>query len=307
MAGMRHHERVARPPGGTRGYELRVLVLLGLAFGFAYFDRMALTFLAPFVQADLDAQQRAARLGQLGPVADLGARRVPDRPLVGPDRQAQAVPDRRAAAVLAVLGAVGPRVELRDPARHARGHGRGRRAVPADLPGDHGRRLGARAARRSTPGSSRTCSARSSAPRSPRSRWCGSPSAYDWHAAFFVAGIPGPDPRVPDLALRRRAARRRRRRADAARRARSLLAARACSQHRNIVALLAGQRLRGRLDRGRLDLHAALSRRPARLRRPDLEQRHDRGRVLPGGRRDRDRAAVGPDRPQAAADRCSPS
>lgn len=36
-----------------RRYELRVLVLLGLAFGFAYFDRMALTFLAPFVQADL--------------------------------------------------------------------------------------------------------------------------------------------------------------------------------------------------------------------------------------------------------------
>jgi predicted MFS family arabinose efflux permease len=36
-----------------RGYELRVMVLLGLAFGFAYFDRMALTFLAPFVQEDL--------------------------------------------------------------------------------------------------------------------------------------------------------------------------------------------------------------------------------------------------------------
>ena len=36
-----------------RSYELRVLVLLGLAFGFAYFDRMALTFLAPFVQDDL--------------------------------------------------------------------------------------------------------------------------------------------------------------------------------------------------------------------------------------------------------------
>mgnify|MGYP000451122562 CR=1 FL=1 len=34
-------------------YELRVLVLLGLAWGFAYFDRMALTFLAPFVQEDL--------------------------------------------------------------------------------------------------------------------------------------------------------------------------------------------------------------------------------------------------------------
>lgn len=37
-----------------RGYELRVVILLGLAFGFAYFDRMALTFLAPFVQADLN-------------------------------------------------------------------------------------------------------------------------------------------------------------------------------------------------------------------------------------------------------------
>jgi predicted MFS family arabinose efflux permease len=43
----------AAPQTIDRGYELRVLVLLGLAFGFAYFDRMALTFLAPFVQADL--------------------------------------------------------------------------------------------------------------------------------------------------------------------------------------------------------------------------------------------------------------
>ncbi|MGX7896270.1 MFS transporter [Tsuneonella sp. HG222] len=39
---------------GWGGYELRVLILLGLAFGFAYFDRMALTFLAPFVIEDLD-------------------------------------------------------------------------------------------------------------------------------------------------------------------------------------------------------------------------------------------------------------
>jgi MFS family permease len=39
--------------GWAKGYEARVLVLLGLAFGFAYFDRMALTFLAPFVQKDL--------------------------------------------------------------------------------------------------------------------------------------------------------------------------------------------------------------------------------------------------------------
>ena len=37
----------------ARGYELRVLVLLGLAYGFAYFDRMSMTFLSPFVQKDL--------------------------------------------------------------------------------------------------------------------------------------------------------------------------------------------------------------------------------------------------------------
>ncbi len=36
-----------------KGYELTVLLLLGLAWGFAYFDRMALTFLAPFVRDDL--------------------------------------------------------------------------------------------------------------------------------------------------------------------------------------------------------------------------------------------------------------
>jgi predicted MFS family arabinose efflux permease len=49
---------VPKPQGGggehSKGYELRVLVLLGLAFGFAYFDRMALTFLAPFVREDLN-------------------------------------------------------------------------------------------------------------------------------------------------------------------------------------------------------------------------------------------------------------
>ncbi|MWV26618.1 MFS transporter [Aurantiacibacter rhizosphaerae] len=36
-----------------RGYELRVVLLLGLAYGFAYFDRMALTFVSPFVIEDL--------------------------------------------------------------------------------------------------------------------------------------------------------------------------------------------------------------------------------------------------------------
>ncbi len=43
----------ANAQGRAVGYELTVVVLLGLAFGFAYFDRMALTFLAPFVREDL--------------------------------------------------------------------------------------------------------------------------------------------------------------------------------------------------------------------------------------------------------------
>lgn len=36
-----------------RAYELRVVLLLGLAYGFAYFDRMALTFVSPFVIEEL--------------------------------------------------------------------------------------------------------------------------------------------------------------------------------------------------------------------------------------------------------------
>jgi MFS family permease len=46
----------APPPAqqADTGYELTVVVLLGLAFGFAFFDRQALTYLGPFVQADLN-------------------------------------------------------------------------------------------------------------------------------------------------------------------------------------------------------------------------------------------------------------
>ncbi len=47
-----------------RGYELTALVLLGLAFGFAYFDRMSITFLGPQVQADLGLSNE--QLGWLG-------------------------------------------------------------------------------------------------------------------------------------------------------------------------------------------------------------------------------------------------
>ncbi|MEO5706859.1 MAG: MFS transporter [Alteraurantiacibacter sp.] len=47
-----------------RGYELTVVVLLGLAFGFAYFDRMSITFLGPQVQADLGLSNE--QLGWLG-------------------------------------------------------------------------------------------------------------------------------------------------------------------------------------------------------------------------------------------------
>ena len=56
-------------PGGImrhlpQGYELKVLLLLGLAYGFAYFDRMAMSFLAPFVMADLSLNnEQVAWLG----------------------------------------------------------------------------------------------------------------------------------------------------------------------------------------------------------------------------------------------------
>lgn len=39
--------------GTKRSYELRVVLLLGLAYGFAYFDRMALSFVSPFVIEEL--------------------------------------------------------------------------------------------------------------------------------------------------------------------------------------------------------------------------------------------------------------
>ncbi len=58
-------ERTAAPasaPGS--GYELTVVLLLGLAFGFAYFDRMAMTFLAPYVVEDLGLSN--TQVGALG-------------------------------------------------------------------------------------------------------------------------------------------------------------------------------------------------------------------------------------------------
>jgi predicted MFS family arabinose efflux permease len=46
------------------GYEITVLLLLGLSFGFAYFDRMAMTFLSPFVVEDLSLNN--TEIGALG-------------------------------------------------------------------------------------------------------------------------------------------------------------------------------------------------------------------------------------------------
>lgn len=51
-------------PQHSRGYELTVVLLLGLAFGFAYFDRMAMTFLSPYVVEDLDLS--LTQVGALG-------------------------------------------------------------------------------------------------------------------------------------------------------------------------------------------------------------------------------------------------
>lgn len=45
--------QVQRQTWLPRGYELTVLLLLGLAYGFAYFDRMSMTFLGPYVQAEM--------------------------------------------------------------------------------------------------------------------------------------------------------------------------------------------------------------------------------------------------------------
>jgi predicted MFS family arabinose efflux permease len=46
------------------GYEWTVVLLLGLAFGFAYFDRMAMTFLSPYVVKDLGLSN--TQVGALG-------------------------------------------------------------------------------------------------------------------------------------------------------------------------------------------------------------------------------------------------
>lgn len=53
----------AKAPYSLR-YEILALLLLGLAYGFAYFDRMALTFLGPEVQADLSLTKE--QVGWLG-------------------------------------------------------------------------------------------------------------------------------------------------------------------------------------------------------------------------------------------------
>ena len=49
---------------GVAGYEVRVVLLLGLAFGFAYFDRMSMTFLSPYVVKDLRLNN--TQVGALG-------------------------------------------------------------------------------------------------------------------------------------------------------------------------------------------------------------------------------------------------
>ena len=53
-----------RTPVSGIGYELTVVLLLGLAFGFAYFDRMAMTFLSPYVVKDLALSN--TQVGALG-------------------------------------------------------------------------------------------------------------------------------------------------------------------------------------------------------------------------------------------------
>jgi len=56
-------------PARSGRYELTVVLLLGLAFGFAYFDRMAMTFLAPYVVKDLGLSN--TQVGALGSALSL--------------------------------------------------------------------------------------------------------------------------------------------------------------------------------------------------------------------------------------------
>jgi predicted MFS family arabinose efflux permease len=56
-------------PARSGRYELTVVLLLGLAFGFAYFDRMAMTFLAPYVFKDLGLSN--TQVGALGSALSL--------------------------------------------------------------------------------------------------------------------------------------------------------------------------------------------------------------------------------------------
>jgi predicted MFS family arabinose efflux permease len=53
-----------RATAHSLGYEWSVVLLLGLAFGFAYFDRMAMTFLSPYVVKDLGLSN--TQVGALG-------------------------------------------------------------------------------------------------------------------------------------------------------------------------------------------------------------------------------------------------
>lgn len=52
------------PPPAARGYEMRVVLLLGLAYGFAFYDRQIMTFLTPFVASELRLSN--LQIGALG-------------------------------------------------------------------------------------------------------------------------------------------------------------------------------------------------------------------------------------------------
>ncbi len=84
-------------------YEMRVVLLLGLAYGFAFYDRMTMTFLTPFVVRDFGLNNAEVGMLQFRPVPDLGARRLPDRLLVGQAGRAQALPARLSADLFGLL------------------------------------------------------------------------------------------------------------------------------------------------------------------------------------------------------------
>ena len=67
-------------------YENRLIWVLGVTFGFLFFDRNAVNYLMPFISAELHFTNKQVGLVASALVLHLGDRRVPGRRVFRPDR-----------------------------------------------------------------------------------------------------------------------------------------------------------------------------------------------------------------------------